>query len=76
MVTADAFTPEESVDTLDIASITSRALNETGGFCELWIIQHLRVHLCQIHVHKTRKPAFRVDLASFYLALNLMDRIN
>ena len=68
---ADAFTPGESgvvtPHTLYCQHYI-RALNETEAFCRLGIRQHLRVHLCQIHVHKTRKPASRLDLASFYLS--------
>ena len=45
-----------------------RALNETEAFCWSGIRQHLRVHLCPIQAHKTRKPASRLDLASFYLS--------
>ena len=68
---ADAFTPGESGVVTPHTSYCQhyiRALNETEAFCRLGIRQHLRVHLCQIHVHKTRKPASRLDLASFYLS--------
>ena len=59
---------KESVETSHITSWPEEmALNQSEGFCESSTTQHLRGHLCQIHVHKTRKPAFRVDLASFYL---------